>query len=119
MCEDPFGVDKIDINMDDIVEDTRREVEVLLTAWQTAGQGSGGIFLPKSHGQGLESSASSIHGDGDESEWRAMGNSVNTAVANTRNGSQIRFVISDLSEEGAHKDDEPMEIGGRGGRGMA
>ncbi|EHL00484.1 putative UPF0187 protein [Glarea lozoyensis 74030] len=39
--EDPFGVEKIDINMDDIVDDARREVEVLLTAWQTQGSSSG------------------------------------------------------------------------------
>jgi hypothetical protein len=45
--EDPFGVEKIDINMDDIVDDARREVEVLLTAWQTQGSSSGGIFRPR------------------------------------------------------------------------
>jgi hypothetical protein len=38
-------VAKIDINMDDIVEDARRECEVMLLAWQ--GQGTrGGIFRP-------------------------------------------------------------------------
>ncbi|KAH7419467.1 Bestrophin, RFP-TM, chloride channel-domain-containing protein [Cadophora sp. MPI-SDFR-AT-0126] len=35
--EDPFGMEKIDINMDDVVEDARREVEAMLTAWQTQG----------------------------------------------------------------------------------
>lgn len=45
--EDPFGIAKIDINMDDIVEDARREVEVLLTAWQTQGTSNGGIFRPR------------------------------------------------------------------------
>jgi hypothetical protein len=43
--EDPFGVAKIDINMDDIVEDARREVEVMLLAWQNQGA-RGGIFRP-------------------------------------------------------------------------
>ncbi|PVH79190.1 UPF0187-domain-containing protein [Cadophora sp. DSE1049] len=38
--EDPFGIEKIDINMDDIVEDARKEVEVMLTAWQTQGPSS-------------------------------------------------------------------------------
>lgn len=33
--EDPFGRTKIDLKMDDIFEDTRREVEVLLEIWQT------------------------------------------------------------------------------------
>ncbi|KAG9246088.1 Bestrophin, RFP-TM, chloride channel-domain-containing protein [Calycina marina] len=56
--EDPFGVAKIDINMDDIVEDARREVEVMLAAWQTQGT-RGGIFRPAAH-DGLNSSASSI-----------------------------------------------------------
>lgn len=33
--------------MDDIVEDARREVEVLLTAWQTQGPSNRGIFRPR------------------------------------------------------------------------
>lgn len=33
--------------MDDIVEDARREVEVLLTAWQTQGTSNRGIFRPR------------------------------------------------------------------------
>ncbi|KAK0128407.1 hypothetical protein ONS95_000380 [Cadophora gregata] len=56
--EDPFGIEKIDINMDDIVEDARKEVEVMLTAWQTQGPSStststnttnynGSIFRPR------------------------------------------------------------------------
>lgn len=54
--EDPFGVAKIDINMDDIVEDARREVEVILLAWQNQGN-RGGIFRP--HGRDLVTSETS------------------------------------------------------------
>jgi len=43
--------------MDDIVEDARREVEVMLAAWQTQGN-RGGMFRPV--GDGLNSGASSI-----------------------------------------------------------
>lgn len=46
--EDPFGKDKIDINMDDVVEDSRREIEVLLSMWRTQGQTKGGPFQPHS-----------------------------------------------------------------------
>ncbi|TAQ89594.1 hypothetical protein B7494_g2063 [Chlorociboria aeruginascens] len=45
--EDPFGVAKIDINMDDVVEDTRQEVEVLLAAWQTQGCHYDSLFHPQ------------------------------------------------------------------------
>jgi len=45
--EDPFGLDKIDINMDDIVEDARREIFVMLTAWQNQGSSGQGIFSPQ------------------------------------------------------------------------
>ncbi|ATZ48328.1 hypothetical protein BCIN_03g05540 [Botrytis cinerea B05.10] len=45
--EDPFGTDKIDINMDDLVEDARREIEVMLEAWKTQGLSGNGIFTPK------------------------------------------------------------------------
>lgn len=56
--EDPFGVAKIDINLDDIVEDARREVEVMLSAWQIQGA-RGGIFRPHVPGDGVVSDASS------------------------------------------------------------
>lgn len=48
--EDPFGrVLKTDINVDDIVEDARQEVEVLLFAWQTQGKsGDDGLFRGRS-----------------------------------------------------------------------
>jgi hypothetical protein len=36
---DPFGLHKIDIRMDDIVEDARREVEVLLSIWENQNHG--------------------------------------------------------------------------------
>lgn len=51
--EDPFGRTKIDLKMDDIFEDTRREVEVLLEVWQTqnhsrsaAGNNKCRMFVP-------------------------------------------------------------------------
>lgn len=56
--EDPFGVAKIDINLDDIVEDARREVEVMLSAWQIQGA-RGGVFRPHVRGDGVASDASS------------------------------------------------------------
>lgn len=42
--EDPFGHDKIDINMDEIVEDARKEVFVLLNAWQNQRQVGEALF---------------------------------------------------------------------------
>ena len=36
--EDPFGYDRNDIKMDDIVEDTRREVLVMLYDWKDEGE---------------------------------------------------------------------------------
>jgi putative membrane protein len=44
--------------MDDIVEDARREVEVLLTAWQTQGASNRGLFRPRA-GDAPKSDASS------------------------------------------------------------
>jgi ion channel-forming bestrophin family protein len=40
--EDPFGYDRNDIKMDGIVEDTRREILVMLEDWKRNGQ----IFSP-------------------------------------------------------------------------
>lgn len=37
--EDPFGKTRISIKMDEVVEDTRREVEVMLEVWQTQNHG--------------------------------------------------------------------------------
>lgn len=95
---------KIDINMDDIVEDARRECEVMLTAWQTAGQGSGGIFRPRPHGgtDTPRSDASSLNGDYDPNQ--------ENLVSNARNQSQVKFALSGLNEGGSYKDDEPVEI---------
>jgi putative membrane protein len=80
--EDPFGVAKIDINLDDIVEDARREVEVLLYAWQIQG-GRGGIFRPHVPGDGVLSDASSEYFGPDPA----------------REDSLLRVVVSDLSRE--------------------
>ncbi|RAL67785.1 hypothetical protein DID88_008512 [Monilinia fructigena] len=47
--EDPFGRDKIDINMDDIVDDARREIDVMLEAWKKLqGLDGKGLFTPSS-----------------------------------------------------------------------
>jgi putative membrane protein len=86
--EDPFGVAKIDINMDDIVEDARREVEALLLAWQTQGQ-SGGIFRPYFGGeiQGSESNSSEYYsGEGPGQSAAPV------------------FVVSDMSGDAHDKD---------------
>lgn len=40
--EDPFRRNKIDINMDDIVEDIRSEILVLVDEWKRVGEGEGG-----------------------------------------------------------------------------
>jgi len=94
--EDPFGVAKIDINMDDIVEDTRREVEVLLAAWQTQGKGDGGIFRPR----GAEKSDSS-------SDYYGREQSISEE---SRQRSQVKLMVSDLSEE-TYQDDESANRG--------
>lgn len=97
---DPFGVAKIDINMDDIVEDARREVEVMLAAWQTQGPGWGGIFQVRDQ-YGDESRQSR--------EGLARGGSRNrkadeSPMTTPRAGqSQVRFVVSDAD---GHTDEE-------------
>jgi len=94
--EDPFGVAKIDINMDDIVEDTRKEVEVLLAAWQTQGAGNGGIFRPRVGDTPKSDDSSEFYTDDiDQSE-----------DIGSRN--QVRFVVSDLSQRNGI--DDSMEI---------
>ena len=83
--------------MDDIVEDTRREVEVLLTAWETQGPKNEGIFRPhvgESTTMSPKSDASS------DFEINTMGSSEETGTRN-----RVRFVISDLSGE-RYKDDD-------------
>jgi hypothetical protein len=73
--------------MDDIVEDARREVEVLLNCWQTQGN-SGGIF--RNHiGEAPSSEASSEYYT-DEPR-----HSVDNGGPQNNN---VRFVISDLSQ---------------------
>jgi hypothetical protein len=72
--------------MDDIVEDARREVEVLLNCWQTQGS-SGGIF--RNHiGEAPTSEASSEYYNDDPSG----------RDDSTDNQNNFRFVISDLSQ---------------------
>ncbi|KUJ21865.1 uncharacterized protein LY89DRAFT_637881 [Mollisia scopiformis] len=97
--EDPFGVAKIDINMDDIVEDTRREVEVLLTAWQTQGPGDGGIFRPRVSAVPKSDNSSEFY-DGELNTSEESG---------VRSG--VRFVVSDMTEgSGSYRDDDQVEI---------
>jgi hypothetical protein len=80
--EDPFGVAKIDINMDDIVEDARREVEVMLLAWQTQGT-RGGMFRPYPRDSVTsETSSEYFSNDGNNPEH-----------------SLLRVVVSDLSHQ--------------------
>jgi putative membrane protein len=70
--EDPFGVAKIDINMDDIVEDARREVEVMILAWQSQGS-RGGMFRPYPRdGITSETSSEIFSNEGSESELRVV-----------------------------------------------
>jgi hypothetical protein len=76
--------------MDDIVEDARREVEVLLGCWQTQGT-SGGIF--RNHiGEAPTSEASSEYYS-DEPNRDSEDNQLNQ--------NNVRFVISDLSQSDA------------------
>jgi putative membrane protein len=100
--EDPFGVAKIDINMDDIVEDTRREVEVLLTAWETQGPGNGGIFRPRVG----ESTMSPRSDNSSDFEISALASSEETVARN-----RVRFVVSDLNG-GRYKDNDEIEVRG-------
>ena len=103
--EDPFGSHKIDINMDDIVEDARREVEVMLTAWQTQGPTDKGIFRPRvGNPSALNSPRSEI-----AAEYYSDHPDTNEEV--TAPGSQVKFVFSDASERSSFIEDEPS--GGR------
>ena len=72
--------------MDDIVEDARREVEVMLAAWQTQGS-RGGMFRPQ-QGDGLNSEASSI------SEFYGG----ETANANSEHN-LLKVTVNDLGRE--------------------
>jgi len=83
--------------MDDIVEDSRREVEVLLAAWQTQGKGDGGIFRSR----GFEKLDSSNDYYGREQ----------SISEESRQRSQVKLMVSDLSEE-TYGDDESAD-GGR------
>jgi len=89
--------------MDDIVEDARREVEVMLTAWQTQGPGNGGIFRPRAVGSDTprsDASSEFFNGDLDQSQ---------DLQPNLRSQSQVKFVVNDLSES-SYRDDDPVEI---------
>jgi putative membrane protein len=88
--------------MDDIVEDTRREVEVLLTAWETQGPGNGGIFRPRV-GESIMSPKSDNSSD---FEISALASSEETVARN-----RVRFVVSDLSGE-RYEDNDVMEVRG-------
>jgi putative membrane protein len=95
--EDPFGVHKIDINMDDIVEDARREVEVLLTAWQTQGPTNRGIFRPRVGDTTMLNSPSDVG-----ESYSDLAETNEEPVT----GSQVRFVVNDASEGSSFRDDE-------------
>jgi putative membrane protein len=108
--EDPFGVAKIDINLDDIVEDTRREVEVMLNAWQTQGS-RGGLFRPHVPADGITSDASS---EFFSHEGTARGGSPPNVESDE---TLLRVVVSDLSHEIERGRDSARErtLGGMGG----
>ncbi len=84
--------------MDDIVEDTRQEVECLMAAWQSQGQGNGGIFRPRA-GDHSRSEDSSDYDSGDASSHRE----------DIPGRSQVRFMVSNFSE-GSYRDEGPVEI---------
>ena len=86
--EDPFGVAKIDINMDDIVEDARREVETYLLAWQNQGS-SGGIFRP---------CLNELRRSGSNISRFYRGDSSSRGVGLGQNAPPV-FVVSDVSGE--------------------
>lgn len=95
---------KIDINMDDIVEDARKEVEVMLTVWQTQGQGNTGLFRPRVGGM-LDTPISDDSGE----LYTGEGNSGYNEEAGS---SKVRFVISSARDkrDSAYTDDDPVEI---------
>lgn len=99
--EDPFGVHKIDINMDDIVEDARREVEVMLTAWQTQGPSNKGIFRPRVG----DSTALNSPRSEDNSEYYSDLVERDEGPIPT-GGSQVRFALNNASTSSSFKEDE-------------
>ncbi|PBP23297.1 hypothetical protein BUE80_DR005884, partial [Diplocarpon rosae] len=108
--EDPFGIEKIDINMDDIVEDARKEVEVMLTAWQTQGEGNGGIFRPRVGGR-IDTPRS------DDSGEYPIDSSFPYSEdgAGTANSSKVRFLVTRTGARedrrgSSYTDGEPDEI---------
>jgi len=98
--EDPFGVHKIDINMDDIVEDARREVEVMLTAWQTQGPSNKGIFRPRVGDSTAPSSPRSEYGG------EYFSDLVETDEEAPVPGGQVKFVVNDASERSSFREEE-------------
>ncbi|CZT13436.1 uncharacterized protein RCO7_00644 [Rhynchosporium graminicola] len=134
--EDPFGVEKIDINMDDIVEDARKEVEVMLTAWQTQGPTTtssftsqtpnsynGSIFRPRIAGvldtprsveepydDGMGGARDSFYASGDYEQGRKsqVRFVVHPSTSTVTGGSSTRREDSGFS--GYTEDDGHMEI---------
>lgn len=96
--EDPFGISKIDINMDDIVLDARGEVETMLVAWQTQGPSNGGIFRPRTWDT-PKSDDSSQYSTNDLLQSEELPSTI----------TQVRFIVSDLSER-RDSEDEGIEI---------
>lgn len=91
--EDPFGrVAKTDINVDDIVEDARQEVEVMLFAWRTQGKvgNDEGLFWGRRGGKSRPGSVA----PGRDLRVTASG------PVGGRGRSGVRFVVSDLSGDG-------------------
>lgn len=87
--EDPFGRQpKTDINVDEIVEDARQEVEVLLDAWRSQGRvgDKEGLFWGR---RGGKSRAGSVSFGGARDRGRDLDGAPRSGV---------KFVISDLSD---------------------
>ncbi len=77
------------------MEDTRQEVEVLLTAWQTQAPSNIGMFRPRAV-ETPRSDASSVYESGEATQEQVS-------------AGQVRFVVND-SSDGNYKDNEAVEI---------
>jgi len=98
--EDPFGIAKMDINMDDIVADARREVEVLLSAWQisrTRGSSGSGIFQTCFSGKARRIDGSSGSGEYFSSGGMTSGEASGESEGRGVGKGNVRFVVSDMS----------------------
>jgi putative membrane protein len=96
--EDPFGTAKIDIKMNDIFEDTRREAEVMIDVWRTQNHGrkSSGtgtrkcnMFVPRAHNTSSTRSSSTLTDD--SREGHSNSNSNSNSSPSPKAGQSVRF----------------------------